>query len=352
MKKKRLQKVYKIHEFHNFILKVFKVSSRISIKSSSLFQSLVPTLKQSHCSLKTKPLEPRVLASITNESSEGTSNNNVIQRDVNDMLKEIDDRLGLLITVNQKNNTNVCKNFSEFQELTRGKFENMEESLDATEQKFEEMFEATSQKISETSRLQEILAEKVDRINHEHFSDSNSEQVTRSELQGILSKKADNDVVRKKVTIEHFECKNREMFEKFMEVIKKIADSESKWRKMFNDLQQQTESKLDKIELTSTVEEIDKKINGICDRLIVLNTLKRQNEAAGTKYGLLKGVKCISCDGNAAMRVTNGLSGYLPLKTQDKEGVKKLQRNQTAPHSQRIFSVPLKVTECKVSMPS
>ena len=140
----------------------------------------------------------------------------------------------------------------------------------------------------------------------ENLQNLKNEKVNFTDLQELLSSKADYDVVRQqKVSVEDFDNSRTEMIKTLMEMTTKIAESEKEWKKTFEFLRNSLDSKQEKKESDATVDEIIKKVNGIFDRLSTLNLLKNENEAAGTKYRLLKGVKCISCNSSSSMRVVD-----------------------------------------------
>lgn len=69
-----------------------------------------------------------------------------------------------------------------------------------------------------------------------------------------------------------------------------------------DDIQREIGNKLDKMELTPLRDFINKKLRTLQDKMKALATMKKDQEAAGTKAKLLRNVNCISCDKDVVMR--------------------------------------------------
>jgi F0F1-type ATP synthase membrane subunit b/b' len=118
-----------------------------------------------------------------------------------------------------------------------------------------------------------------------------------------MATKADFDILHQKVSLDYFETTKRALTNSILELISQLAARENDWQRSLSDMNRLLESKLNKDEIPPLKDFLNKKVESIQDRLKSLNLLKRETEAAGTKYRLLKGVKCISCDSNAMMKV-------------------------------------------------
>lgn len=254
------------------------------------------------------------------------------QKDIVEKLKCIDERLSCLEirTTSRKNDLNIEKSFKEFQESTKEKIK-----------KFDDIYTL----LNKNSHGEHTNTKSI----NESLTKLNSEKVDRSELQDLLCKKADYDVVRKKVTTEVFEETKRELLGKLMVVMTTMNKRDVELKKEFSELREMKETKAGKDEIVMINEEMNKKVNGIYNRMISLNSLKRENLAAGTKYRILKGVKCISCDGDVTMKIvqdfTDPLIGKLaPRKSSSRQ---KVVRAQTSSHPQvtQKFKIPINATE-------
>ena len=161
-----------------------------------------------------------------------------------------------------------------------------------------------NEKFTKIANDQENVIEIIKNF-RENLQSLKVEKVNFTELEELLSSKADYDVVRQKVSVEDLDDSKKEMLKSLMEITAKITECDREWKKTVENIRNLLESKQDKKESDVTFDEIIKKVNGIFDRLSTLNLLKNENEAAGTKYRLLKGVKCISCNSNSSMRVVD-----------------------------------------------
>lgn len=122
-------------------------------------------------------------------------------------------------------------------------------------------------------------------------------------IENVMATKADYNVMQQKVSLEYFDATKRSLTSSMLELITQLSARENDWQQSLNEMNQIIESKLNKDEILLLKDHLNKKVDCIQDRLKSLNLLKRETEAAGTKYRLLKGVKCISCDSNAMMKV-------------------------------------------------
>lgn len=74
------------------------------------------------------------------------------------------------------------------------------------------------------------------------------------------------------------------------------------WQQALDDIQREIGNKLDKMELTPLRDFVNKKLKTLQDKMKALATMKKDQEAAGTKAKLLRNVNCISCDKDVVMR--------------------------------------------------
>ncbi|KAF5295168.1 hypothetical protein FQR65_LT10556 [Abscondita terminalis] len=87
---------------------------------------------------------------------------------------------------------------------------------------------------------------------------------------------------------------------------------ERMWQQTLLDVQQEVDSKLDKMELSPLRDFIHNKLKMLQDKLKALTALRSDAEAAGAKSKMLKNVQCISCDANVVMRKEHDTSIYPP----------------------------------------
>jgi Domain of unknown function (DUF4795) len=122
-------------------------------------------------------------------------------------------------------------------------------------------------------------------------------------IENAVSTKADFELIHQKVSIEYFEATKRGLTNSMLELISQLAAREHDWQKSLSEMNKIVELKMNKDEISPFKEYLNQKVECIQDRLKSLNVLKKETEAAGTKYRLMKGVKCISCDNNAMMKI-------------------------------------------------
>lgn len=144
-------------------------------------------------------------------------------------------------------------------------------------------------------------------------------------MEKVISTKADCDIMQQKVSLQYFENTKRTLTNSMLQLISQLAARENNWQKSLNELNKSVEMKMNKDNVKPITDYLNKRVDSIQDRLRSINLLKRETEAAGTKYRLLKGVKCISCDNNAMMKV---------METTSVPRIKSLQK--TIPHKQFI----------------
>lgn len=302
----------------------FSASHVISVTSSPSILSLPPTLKQSQSRFNMKSSSSQSHITITNNTFSMPSDFNDMQdeiiliknahqsdnEEVAEKLKIVEERLSHLEvkTEDEKVNLEINKKFHGLQESTTAKFKELEE------------IHANSMKMLREISCAQEMADKNMKILNENMSKLSNEKV---KLQDLLTKKADYDVM-KKVTTEHFDETKQNL--------KQVMEKMNGFQKEFGEMM---DSKAGKEEVVKIADDVNNKINAVYDRLISLNSLKRENEAAGTKYRLFKGVKCITCDGDATMRVVENFShpaGKFNPRLQS--SAKKLVRTQTSPYPQ------------------
>lgn len=133
-------------------------------------------------------------------------------------------------------------------------------------------------------------------------------KVNISDYENVISSKVDNDMMNSKVSLDYFEATKRDLTNNMLEIITQVTERELDWQKSLTEMNKLMESKLNKDEIPPFKEYLNEKVESIQDRLKSLNSLKKDAEAAGAKYQVMKGVKCISCDNNAVMKVIEEFS--------------------------------------------
>lgn len=208
--------------------------------------------------------------------------------------------------------------------------------------------------LDEMAREKDKIIEKLERLN-DALTELNRIKVNHVELNGLLSGKADYDVVRKKVSSEYFEAARRDVDEKILELISQLTVREGGMKASLDDIHRTLDNKLCKADVATITECVDQKIQKVYDRLKTLNSFMRESEAAGTKFRLLKGVKCISCHSDAFMKVVEDT----PVPKRDSMPTPKTMRksNQSdQPKGMRAhtsgFKFPMKIAEDVVKHPS
>lgn len=172
-----------------------------------------------------------------------------------------------------------------------------------------------------------------------------------------LRSKADYDVVRTKVSSEQFEATTNQLNRNLMELKSQMTLGEENLKQSFDDVHCKLNEKICKTDFDTITDRLGQKIEKIHDRLKALSIIMQENEAAGTKIRLLKGVKCISCHSDAVMRVVEDI----PVPKKDRmstpkmmmmrksnrfiqsEESKHMRRSSAEPHSNRI-SASIKVS--------
>ncbi|KAF5295166.1 hypothetical protein FQR65_LT10554 [Abscondita terminalis] len=124
----------------------------------------------------------------------------------------------------------------------------------------------------------------------------------RETLEDILASKADVCLVNRKVSLEQFDAACDSLANAISDLLTKMKQQEMIWNKALCDIQNELENKVDKAEFIPLRDYVIAKLKTIQERLKDLANLKQEAEAAGTKSKLLKGVKCLSCDHEVAMR--------------------------------------------------
>ncbi|KAJ8957401.1 hypothetical protein NQ318_004881, partial [Aromia moschata] len=155
-------------------------------------------------------------------------------------------------------------------------------------------------------------AEKLmdDRNERQHALDVLTEQVEllktvkadKEELEDALADKADACMVNRKVSVEQFDATCGDMTRAIEDALAKLEEQHTLWTQALDEIQLNVGNKLDKAELAPMRDFINNKLKHLQDRLKSLASLKKDNEAAGTKSKFLRNVNCISCDKDVVMR--------------------------------------------------
>lgn len=273
------------------------------------------------------------------------------------------------LSLNHRNTRAISELRDEIVSIKRHELEreNITEQLEAIEVKLLSIDEKINcpQKLSDVEQvkllemncattrnvLDEIVRENYEiREKLDSFDDAltqlNRIKVDRAELNGLLSGKADYDVVRKKVSSEYFEAARSDIDGKLLKLISQLSMREGETKVNLDDIHRTLDSKLCKADVATITEHVDQKIQKVYDRLKTLNSIMREKEAAGTKFRLLKGVKCISCHSDAFMKVVEDS----PLPKRDSMSTPKSMRQsnhqlkEMRAHTSG-FKLPIKVVK-------
>jgi Domain of unknown function (DUF4795) len=151
------------------------------------------------------------------------------------------------------------------------------------------------------------LEQNLDKVREEMKNVINSTFDTE-EFNKILAAKADNEIMYTFLPKEVYETEKSDINNNVLEIISHLAEREIDWQKRFIEMSQLLDSKLNKIEMKSLQETLSEQFQQLQESVKALQNSHHSDEAAGTRYQLVKGVKCISCNSNAVMKVVNNYS--------------------------------------------
>ncbi|XP_048514989.1 uncharacterized protein LOC125501904 [Athalia rosae] len=129
----------------------------------------------------------------------------------------------------------------------------------------------------------------------------------KEDLEEALADKADAHAVNRKVSYAQFDAVCDDLTRGLEDAVSKLSQQEGIWQKTLDDVQQEIEGKLDKIEISPLKDFVNNKLKSLQDKLKAVSEMRRENEAAGSKK-LLRDVQCISCDKNVVMKMQEGMS--------------------------------------------
>ncbi|XP_046587875.1 uncharacterized protein LOC124293023 [Neodiprion lecontei] len=166
----------------------------------------------------------------------------------------------------------------------------------------------------------------------------------KEDLEGALANKADARAVNRKVSYDQFDAACDDLARGLEEAVTKLTQQEGIWQKALDEVQQEIEGKLDKIEISPLKEFVNNKLKTLQEKLKTLSDLKHESEAAGTKK-LLRDVQCLSCDKNVVMKMQEGAVFHAepmpctrsmkPYLTYELDQVRKQQRR--LPHGRNMI---------------
>ena len=171
---------------------------------------------------------------------------------------------------------------------------------EAFKEKLDTFLEQMTTKLIEHARENDEIIERMEGV-EEVVAQLKHHKVNCEELNDLLSNKAAYDIVRLKVSSKHFEALQSDIEISFTNLRLKLETQQIKWNEKIKALQDLLETKLIKTEVSSVTARIESKVQNMHDKLLELNSLKRENAAIGTNMKVFTGKKCISCNSNVAM---------------------------------------------------
>ncbi|NWU96576.1 QRIC2 protein, partial [Upupa epops] len=109
-----------------------------------------------------------------------------------------------------------------------------------------------------------------------------------------FSLKADRAAVASKVSHVHFEANMEQLNKRILEVLSRVASQEQDWHQLQQQLTEQMDSKLDRLELGPFRQQLEEHWKGIVKQLSARP--QEADNAAGIKKQLLSHFHCLSCD--------------------------------------------------------
>lgn len=283
------------------------------------------------------------------------------------------------LSLNRQNGRSIAELRDEIAALKRHEvsLENFTERLDGIESEclkikelatFHEQQQRTIEMVSEKTQQLEANVAEMKTLSNETPQEQNEMkkslndafvqlsrlEVGYTEMIESLRSKADYDVLRTKVSLEHFTTTTNQLKSNLLELKSQLSLREENLKQSFDDVHCKMNEKTCKTDFDTITDRLGQKIEKIHDRLKAFGIIMRENEAAGTKIRLLKGVKCISCHSDAVMRVVEDI----PVPKKDPMSTPKMMRksnrfiqlkaskhmrNPAEPYSNRI-SAPIKLS--------
>lgn len=174
---------------------------------------------------------------------------------------------------------------------------NVENSMRNFEQQIQKKFDVLENKLDR--QLSDTLEEKMENSQDEIVKLGSK----ISSIDEIITTKADYDLIHQKVSVEAFEALRSAFRSRILELKSQITQQERDFKSKLNEINVIVQSKLDKDEIFPLKKYLDKRTEIIQHNLESLKKSEQENEAAGTKYRLMRGVKCISCNKNVVMKI-------------------------------------------------
>ncbi|KAH0539813.1 hypothetical protein KQX54_008289 [Cotesia glomerata] len=127
----------------------------------------------------------------------------------------------------------------------------------------------------------------------------------KEDLEDALTDKADIEIVNSKVSNDLFDSTIHDLTQSLEAIESKLTEQENTWSDALDTIQQIVDNKLDKVEISPIIDNINDEFQVIQKKFEDLEEERQKNEAAGTKK-ILNDVLCISCNKNVLMRMDQG----------------------------------------------